>query len=200
MFGFATEEYSFHESVGVGSLSVALEGDLGDLNLTLFVDTEDDNVNATAEGNTPLQHSLLLCFHHCCCQCLTMQSWFGLFSLPTAGIDYSFLSSVLSFSRATTTVSFGITIIPDDLTELSSESFHAIISRFTLISGFPITTEITRITFSIQRTRVIICDDDSKLAVRGHDTPILTSWADTLYSMYSRGRYQYWHISFVVLA
>ena len=63
MFGFATEEYSFHESVGVGSLSVALEGDLGDLNLTLFVDTEDDNVNATAKGNTPLQHSLLLCYH-----------------------------------------------------------------------------------------------------------------------------------------
>ena len=52
MFGFATEEYSFDEDVGVGSLSVALlEGDLGDLDLTLFVDTEDDNVNATAEGN-----------------------------------------------------------------------------------------------------------------------------------------------------
>ena len=47
-------EYSFDEDVGVGSLSVALlEGGLGDLDLTLFVDTEDDNVNATAKGNTP---------------------------------------------------------------------------------------------------------------------------------------------------
>ena len=64
MFGFATEEYSFDEDVGVGTLSVALlEGGLGDLDLTLFVDTEDDNVNATAEGNTPLQHSLLLCYN-----------------------------------------------------------------------------------------------------------------------------------------
>ena len=165
MFGFATEEYSFHESVGVGSLSVALEGDLGDLDLTLFVDTEDDNVNATAEGNTPLQHSLLLCYHIVVIVSVAtcMQSWFGLFSLPTAGIDYSPLSSVLSFSHATTTVSFGITIIQDDLTELCSESFHVTISGFTLISGFQITTEITRITFYIQRTKVIISDDDSKL-------------------------------------
>ena len=52
MFGFDPDEYSYDESVGTGSLSVALlEGDLGDLDLTLLVGTQDDNVNATAEGN-----------------------------------------------------------------------------------------------------------------------------------------------------
>lgn len=51
MFGFDPDEYSFSEDVGEGSLSVALlEGNFGGLDLTLFVGTQDDNVNATAIG------------------------------------------------------------------------------------------------------------------------------------------------------
>ena len=61
MFGFVPDEYSFNESVGTGSLSVALfEGDLGDFDLTLFVGTEDDNVNATAEG----KHFVVSAIYH----------------------------------------------------------------------------------------------------------------------------------------
>ena len=51
MFEFDPAEYSFNESVGTGSLSVALsDGNLGDFDLTLLVSTEDDNANATALG------------------------------------------------------------------------------------------------------------------------------------------------------
>ena len=66
MFGFVPDEYSFDESVGVGSLTVALlEGDLGDFDLTLFVSTEDDNVNATAKGNKIIHFDLFQCKLFC---------------------------------------------------------------------------------------------------------------------------------------
>ena len=104
---------------------------------------------------------MLFCHH-----CLLLSVLFvmlGVIFFP-AGLDYISVSSFgLLFSGATTSVSFGINIFQDGLTELS-EFFYAIISDVTLASGgnsITVTSEIRiRIIFRIQQAQVIISDDD----------------------------------------
>ena len=74
----------------------------------------------------------------------------------------------LLFSGATTSVSFGITIIKDNLTELS-EFTHAIISDISVSFGgnsIVVTSGIRiRIIFRIQQAQVIISDDSGNYCV-----------------------------------
>ena len=74
----------------------------------------------------------------------------------------------LLFSGATTSVSFGITIIKDNLTELS-EFTHAIISDISMSFGgnsIVVTSGIRiRIIFHIQQAQVIISDDGGNYCV-----------------------------------
>ena len=95
-----------------------------------------------------------------------------IFILFPAGLDYISVSSFrLLFSGAITSISFGIDIIQDGLTELS-EFFYASISDVTLASGgnyIAVTSGIRiRIIFRIQHAQVIISDDDSKLEGLSH--------------------------------